>query len=130
MKQRITPEQLMDMTPEQEEKLMELWQPQKGDMVHSKKYGELLIKEVVHEDFYYVTLDEFIYDYTPKMLPLLSIGQMIELLEYKGLYCIKPIFEGDVFSEIEAWDVCVKDQFWGKGKELADALREAVKEVL
>jgi len=76
MKQHITKEQLGELTPEQQERLRERWEPQDGDLFIDG-YGDLGIA------------DSGVYDDPPTIpdrdcLPLLSIGQCIELLELHG----------------------------------------------
>jgi hypothetical protein len=72
--QHITPEMLQELTDEQKERLREWWEPKDGDLVQSVKYpdGRSLLLGAI--------LDEKTKD---KYLPLLSIGQCIELLGEK-----------------------------------------------
>jgi hypothetical protein len=65
------------------------------------------------------------------LLQWCNIGQMIELLEKNvGIDYIKPIICKDVITKVECWDVCMSNDYYGKGKELCDALFEAVKQIL
>jgi hypothetical protein len=107
MKQRISIEQLQELTEEQQYRLREWWKPQEGDWYHDKTYGESYYgMEVGGYDVY--TLEPAIDD-----LPLLNIGQMIELLQS--------------FNDKDIWkynDIDItSDNF-------CDALWSAVKEVL
>lgn len=80
MKQRITVEQLDELTAEQRVNLQEWWKPQKGDMLYYPfRRLVLLIEEVSDKRI------ESIGDLLQKDMcyPLLSIGQMIELIRSK-----------------------------------------------
>jgi hypothetical protein len=120
MKQRISIEQLQELTGEQQQRLREWWKPQEGDWYHDKTYGESYYgMEVGGYDVY--TLKPAIDD-----LPLLNIGQMIELLENKNP-SLK--IENNYYDEIDP------DSFiWGvdgkRADNFCDALWNAVKKVL
>ena len=112
MKQRITVEQLNELTPEKKEKLREWWSPRIGDMYVfislSDKYIELLdnVKEFIKNK---------------NWLPLLSIGQCIELLTQEGNI--------DIHYQTGKIDIYFLNPTELEG-ELIDALFAAVKEAL
>ena len=114
MKQRITSGQLQQLTPFQQEKLRELWQPQFGNILESKKHGEQVF--IYNEgDSLYFDEDGYKCDTKENCLPLLSIGQMIELLQEKDALGSCVYLDGS--SIIEYVDIC-------------DRLFQAVKEIL
>ncbi len=110
MKRRITVEQLQELTEEQQQRLREWWKPQYYD-VYAEYDGCLDCYEEMTATY-------------PKQpdqndLPLLDIGQMIELLEN---------LQFDWFDEI-----CTDEGVYPqpiKGDNLCDALWQAVKQVL
>ncbi len=109
MKQKISVEQLKQLTPEQREKLQEWWEPKLGDWYYYPKVGNSwpvtsscsLDLERIKETRY----------------PLLSIGQMIELL-----WCGEP--------DTAIMSVQMKPHEGMKAEVFCDALWEAVKETL
>lgn len=124
MKQRISAEDLAELTPEQQERLREWWRPEVGDyIVHDTQgigclFGDVDIMDKTH------------------MLPRLSIGQCIELLKdktneqsfgYNDSGCFWTVNVGNrgVGNMIEG---CAGKQF--STAELIDALFATVKEVL
>jgi hypothetical protein len=127
MKQRIEVEQLLELTGEQKERLRELWEPQKGDWYY---YIKIKHSSIIHDsDSMSIGLYK---NHKEDYLPLLSIGQMIELLEEK-----KMVTES---LDIKAPKglINIYSVWYGNGdfpkkyesKELCDALWQAVKEVL
>jgi len=131
MKQRITPDQLLELTEEQQNKLRDLWEPCDGDFIYNKKHN--------HPEFLEVAPMPGCGDYLKhrdKFLPLLSIGQMIEMLFYCNLtnkyYSTSLIIDVNKYrptiycgnKNYEAGDSeCEND-------ELCDAIWQAVKAVL
>ena len=124
MKQRISAEDLAELTPEQQERLREWWRPEVGDyIVHDTQgigclFGDVDIMDKTH------------------MLPRLSIGQCIELLKdktneqsfgYNDSGCFWTVNVGNrgVGNMIEG---CAGKQF--STAELIDALWQTVKGVL
>ena len=121
MKQRIDSSQLSTLTPSQQEKLREWWIPQIGDCIAQPDVtdrfifaDELLLKGLVKEN----------------CLPLLSIGQCIELLFELNAFQERFINEDEVFN-------CGYDTGWigldwtDRNKtEFIDALWEAIKHIL
>lgn len=124
MEQRISAEDLAELTPEQQERLREWWTPEVGDyIVHDTQgigclFGDVDIMDKTH------------------MLPRLSIGQCIELLKdktneqsfgYNDSGCFWTVNVGNrgVGNMIEG---CAGKQF--STAELIDALFATVKEVL
>lgn len=118
MKQRITVEQLKELTPEQQDKLREFWQPRSLDVFASKctdgTYQPYAISHWQLND----SLEN-----KELRLPLFSIGQMIELLHSK--YC-------DIQFETagKSWFMQITGIVEAQETELADALWFAVKAVL
>lgn len=91
MKQYITVEQLLEMSEEQQARLREWWEPKDADWfygthggrrgTHFKKEVWILSPYTVDSGIYGASLEESPPD--EDALPLLSIGQMIELLKSK-----------------------------------------------
>jgi hypothetical protein len=114
MKQRITIEQLQELTEEQQQRLREWWKPQLYDV-----FIEILIDDEIIEG----SIERKTYEPSKEALPLLDIGQMIELLHSKP-------------SAYELIDICdCMDAYGGiiisePINNLCDALWQAVKQVL
>ena len=134
MKQHITPEQLQELTEEQKERLREWWVVREGDRFFAKGKWEDIAGEsapgcVESYDFDGESWDK------KDCLPLLSVGQCIELLEEKdpGSWAMNR-------SKSGGWYITSSNLYGPKyhiitdgGKdfvELIDALWQAVKEVL
>ncbi|MDP4159304.1 MAG: hypothetical protein Q8911_06005 [Bacillota bacterium] len=123
MKQRITADQLQQLTTEQRDKLKEWWMPRFSDLfIFEDHCDENLFDE---EDE--VNINFFIAKIKPYGLPLLSIGQCLSLLEP---YTPKLGMDHEKYGiwNLEIW-------FEGKPKKFTkkdpvDALFEAVKSVL
>jgi len=122
VKQRIELAQLNELTDEQKEKLREWWKPKRHDVFYSY-YAKT---EAVYQP------GMFIGGRPPKSnkcIPLLSIGQMIEILGDN----LTSIINGD-----SGYQICTATEFRGlQGSvagevygELADALWPAVKPIL
>lgn len=113
MKQRITVDQLNELSEEQKVRLRELWEPKQGDLFtdHRKR-------EDVWLDIYPAIKDD-------GDLPLLNIGQCIELIRDQG-----PVIriDGAVIGGWEVFD-CIS-KIGRRAEELIDALWETVKEAL
>ena len=130
MKQHISIEQLNELSDKGKERLREWWKPSLYDVVLDN--GEIgVIQDVVEYGFYLDSENQWIiFTDSPKhpfkALPLLSIGQMIELIAD--------------FTELKDgrdwWGMCVikdwmvDDPIFYKPEELVDALWEATKEIL
>ena len=108
MKQHITPEQLQELTPEQQERLREWWTPGEGDRITTGESVRLVIREA-HGIRVYDTCGVAIN--INNCLPLLSIGQMFELLF-------------DRCPRVYGWT------YYNDDRDLADKLWQAVKEAL
>ena len=119
MKQYITPEQLQELSEEQKERLRSWWEPELYQ--HGVK-------------FYLESLDEGYLREIRNCLPLLSVGQCIELLEAKdpgswSICCSKSGGWYITSSNLYAPKYYIADG--GKDfEEIIDALWQAVKEVL
>jgi hypothetical protein len=114
MKQRITVEQLNELTDDQKKRLREWWKPWPADVVLYGEKEDLIIynhntRSHLYEQDWLIEKDH--------LLPLLSIGQMIELTESTNI--IK--YNGGWSLEEDAISFHT---------ELCDALWEAVKQML
>jgi hypothetical protein len=119
MKRRINIEQLAELTGEQVRKLHDWWQPSIGDwMINTnlvKPEPRVLKYTFKHE----------------RDLPLLDIGQMIELLQDNDSIIR---YEPDEQNELQIY----KEGQWGRNtyyvsllnKDICDALWRAVKQIL
>ncbi|QYY44756.1 hypothetical protein ACKE5C_19255 (plasmid) [Aneurinibacillus thermoaerophilus] len=103
MKQRITTEQLKELTPKQQERLIEQWYSRE-----TNAYNRRVAEDV---------------DVSWNGMPLLSIGQMIELLQTTGILMSN---EQTNFG----WHIHIGDVAKYTAQELCDALWEAVKSIL
>lgn len=131
MKQHITIEQLNELTIEQKERLREWWKPADEDWYTNGETAYAVIE--------YPKIDD-------NCLPLLSIGQCIELLQSKdkngdywliGKIELRPYNNGKPIPGTVSWvihliqqgalEIKVFDKCYSK--ELIDALWQAVKEV-
>ena len=129
MKQHITVDQLLSLTPEQQAKLREWWVPEVGDAIAGWWLNEEDDMALVPLGFVLKIDDDHldtggdIIWYKGNCLPLLSIGQCLELLCSKGVATIeaRPAvgFSMHIKVPVDAW-----------GKESIDALFAAVKEVV
>ncbi len=105
-KERITVEQLRELTLEQQDLLRQWWEPRVYDVFYFQLH-----------DYVYV-FNGMIEDYDPwdemygNSLPLLTIGQMIHMIQQRR-YC----FYLDEYSRDE--DLC--DQLWETMKSLLEA---------
>jgi hypothetical protein len=96
MKQRITPEQLNELTDEQKEKLRELWKDDRFSNGFGDCYLEITPRSGENTKVWFSgrtqDLEHWIGQIPNKNydLPLLSIGQMIEILEHPRINPIPP----------------------------------------
>ena len=120
MKQRITVEQLNELTDKQKERLQEWWNPQSYDVACGLVSGTEYVIDVHGDTISMLEDSEGIVPPIDKkeILPLLSIGQMIQLLREKHEI---PFIKAGLFD----WSVDGIER-----KELACALWEACKHVL
>jgi len=127
MKQRISAEDLAELTPEQREKLKKWWIPTTGDVVYNESdIGkpetpfsimvtdgyDLEKDEIIEGVINPYNTDEFFEDLRGSVLPAMSIGQCIELL---GIDKVFRICQGPILAA--TYD----------GRELIDALWDIVK---
>jgi hypothetical protein len=117
MKQRITCEQLKELTEEQKQRLREWWKPEEGDM-----YLRLTANgRIDFIPFTFNTAESRYDNYKEFKIPLLNIGQMIEIVANHFKEVKMPVVQiGDE----------VKTDFYGAMIPLCDALWQSVKEVL
>ncbi len=131
MKQRITCDQLRELTDEQKERLREWWKPTMGDIIESRGEAEAVIGFFEQDGERWI---QYAGGYASgNHLPLLSIGQMIELLannkkrhtlEFTSSKCeLREVLTN--FEDRVSIVNCV-----GAAAEPADALFQAVKVVL
>lgn len=129
MKQRISPEDLKTLTPSQQEKLREWWNE------HRQK-GDVFI--CLGNDF--LGGKEFAWDGHNKpfnmSIPLISIGQCIELLQETTQHWHEDLWMNGVNIPTKTggweWKWCCGrgDYNQSDSKELIDALWDAVKSIL
>lgn len=108
MKQRITVEQLNELTEGQKEKLREWWRPTYGDLAVSNHYQDKPFS---------VPKEPFAKEICT---PLLTVGQMIELLLMKGAnkyptiqdYNSDALVAVNIKEYIEEVDECLCDALW------------------
>ena len=133
MKQNITIEQLQELSLEQQNKLRELWQPKPYDQVTYtyKYYDEWITSKIIIKGLYNenpTKLEEIsglkgeCVFLKSKCLPLLNIGQMIEILDRDH------VLEMTIL-EIRVWlrgDIRTIKVYKG---DLCDTLFEAIKSI-
>lgn len=157
MKQRITIEQLNEIPRESKHSLTKRWKPQEGDLYAYINNFTGKAEEEIHivsadandDEGGWEELEEgsndYVYKYSGKeqyryeTVPLLSIGQMIELLsDFYNKHNGK-VFNDETEEELKEFSVeFAADGCWritgdlkiGEKEELCDALWEACKEVL
>ncbi len=139
MKQYIDASQLAELTDEQKAKLKDWWQPKAGDVCHYYGGWEFdVVVQSIHKDPMVPTdpprplsgefahLDnhlESVRSVKRNALPLLSVGQMVELL--------KPHLGYIVPGDGKLWIVNLRDSRDALvSKELVDVLWDALKAVL
>jgi hypothetical protein len=110
MKRRINPEQLQELTEEQQQRLREWWELTAWDVI--AVYETECTCRISN------VLEETMKTTKNKCLPLLDIGQMIELLNDAEQ-------SSKIFKIMRRVDDCIIDI-----QELCDALWQAVKQVL
>lgn len=121
MKQRITVEQLQELTDEQQQKLRDWWKPETGDVCingntiilfeHGCSYFGVNISWNTDYNYNYPSLETV----KEHCIPLLSIGQMIELLEHCH------ISQYDFENILNAWVVgqnLLCDSLWDEVKQI------------
>jgi len=136
MKQHITPEQLMELTPEQQQRLREWWKPAVGDVIYITDTilsvnDKLTMISCINNPFGKSGKENTIrlscggWCYKKECLIVLSIGQCIEFLQDEETFAI------DRKNELTEsfWQVLV-NQLLLDNNELIDALWESIKEVL
>ena len=111
MKQHITVEQLIELSKEQRQRLKEWWKPQNHDVFIYGHHSEI---NQIHN------VEKFLGK--ENALPLLSIGQMIELLEIELINPMPSSWEVEYYQDKK---LCITS-----AEELTDALFKAVKQVL
>lgn len=120
MKQQISSEQLQELTEEQKERLREWWKPQMWHQMIDNKglyYLGFQTKDIEADK--------------ENLLPLLSIGQMIDFIdgEREELWSFREKMLTP-YKEDAYWRVRGIDNLEFSGNSLCDALWEAVKYLL
>jgi len=109
VKQRITIDDLNQLTNEQKEKLREWWKPERGDLYI---YNKSSLRDEGWEIYQVLKED------TPNLLkemkayPLLSIGQMIEILDKNETDWLEVLLNG----AYDGMEPC--DSLWRKLKSI------------
>jgi len=138
VKQRITVEQLNELSDEQKARLREWWKPQIGDAIISEKDDRLRFigHKTLFGDFA-LQFHPYTYDCNAcdlvrvkDCLPLLSIGQMIELLSGKVYDLIIRLQDLEPAALYRGIAATHNNDEWAERPELCDALFVAVKAVL
>lgn len=120
MKQNISVDDLMELSEQQKEKLRGMWEP--------KEYAPVYYaKDKV--EFHY--LDESFVPTKNELLPLLSIGDMIEILEQKGeVYSVNNMYV-NIGTNKKGWGILLLSQNKEyRSDDLVTALWQAVKSIL
>ena len=135
MKQRITPEQLQELTDEQKQHLRNCWEPRTVDVTYIENmnfedrtltgYDTVFVSAKKLHSINYRPLE-----YTKEdCLPLLNTGQMIEVLQNKIVYFnMTNMFAGT--GDKICWGIFKPKTFDMRADELCDALWHTVKRVL
>lgn len=132
MKKHISVEQLKELSKEQRERLREWWKPAVGDIVCYKNEEHTIvyctdgeIKVMPYTDIPFCIIN----DIEKRSLPLINIGQMIEILRGKDE---SGFVHFTVFKDINIVDswygIMEHDEY--EADEIVDALWMAVKAVL
>lgn len=129
MKQRITPEQLQELSDEQRQKLREWWEPEHGDWCVAVHKTREIDPEAIFQ--FVGSTRKRVANYKEFNFPLLDIGLMIEFLESFD-QCLNISKRTDFFSNAWGYEIELRHLRLTvyKTGELVDALWEAVKEVL
>ena len=120
MKQRITSDQLQQLTPSQQEKLRAWWKPEIGDKFDAERSGITWLVASVNGERIETHAGIFLKN---ECLPLLSIGQCLQILGEHNRYYELRNYE----NNFHFYD---QDNLKSKSPELIDALFEAVKSIL
>lgn len=122
MKMRILSSQLQELTPEQQEKLRKWWKPQEGDWWKpiSSDEPQLLadhLKECCHrEKCGHDSLEDWGAYLGKHCLPLLSIGQMLQLIDESNHFIRYQFIVGRSSKARLPSEFC--DELWQAVKEI------------
>lgn len=118
MKQHITKDQVLELSENGQRKLREWWFP-KANM------GDVYQEDEIEPEESIMCCEDEIED-RETVIPLLSIGQMIDFLDSEQKYTFS------IFRRTVDWKVIVNESQYGKvlGQELCDSLWEACKDIL
>ncbi len=136
MKQRLTKEDVLSLSKEKQDALRELWEPKDEDLfIYAYRHTENQEFPTNIITSYNKNLNQYYSDtnkrwwYKNDMLPLLSIGDIIEMLENINVYWEDKLFFGyPSFNKNIMENVIVIEKSYDG--ELIDALFLALKEVL
>jgi hypothetical protein len=121
VKQRITVEQYKELTDKQKSILLQWWKPYKFDII----YWHVLESEETYEDSVWRCAKK------EELIPLLSIGQLIELLHDKGSFNSEKPLEAKFNTSFTQNQTITIDWFGRTADtELCDSLWEAVRDIL
>jgi len=123
VKQTITVRELERLTDVQKENLNNWWKPQAFDHYVNRNMEHFFIGHTVGDKF--VTYGDNIPHGKEGLLPLLSIGQMIQFIQE-----VRSQLKGISKNRFDKWFVNIETSQLGYKDELCDALWEAVKRVL
>lgn len=131
MKQRITEEQLNELTEDEKEKLCDWWNPEESDWVLGGRFGPNTICDVKNKTSEITICMECV-DYSTKnnYLPLFSIGQCIDFIKKHNFEFSIGFNDFGNFWVVQFAEKTIENLKYFHGEELIDALWEAVKEGL
>ena len=135
MKLRIETSQLNELSDAQKQKLRELWEPQVGDFATIDGDDENILMAIYDVGMGCIDVNGGLRNDIDKeyLTPILSIGQMIEILS--EILLDISIVPKSLLAEKRLWSITItfrKTTFMKsfEGLELCDILWQAVKEIL
>lgn len=132
VKQRITIEQLDELTDEQKQNLREWWDPQPSDHFTNGNAEVFYVGSLMRSPGKFITYGDDIPHEKEGLLPLISIGQMSHyLFDHTNDWGMHYNDSGVFYTVYLSWslDIASPVQKWSKD-ELCDALWEATKRLL
>jgi hypothetical protein len=133
VKQNLTPEQVLSLKPEAQQRLREWWKPREGDMALYNEYATnpWLVEGVSVDSRRVAIVGIGVRGFSTmcavgEMLPLLSVGRCIALLMDKGE---RPVIASP-YAQQRDWVIQLTKGSDAHAPDLIDALFAAVKAVL
>lgn len=124
MKQNISVEDIQQLTDNQKEKLRELWEPDIGSIFYDGHYTQA-IQRVDDNILIVEDKEKYTQNY---VVPLLNIGQMIEILE-KHDPCINITRRVQLVDFNKwVWEFTIRERYCREEPELCDVLWQAIKD--